>query len=264
MDLSQQKIDYQYLMFTGTPGTRKSTQALTWPKPIFFFSWDKKMHAMLYPMMKWGINPKDVHYEDYSDWNTARARLEQFQTNCPYHTLVFDSITSCADCALRQVAKVKGKGGKFVAEIQVNSIEDYLAESAALMELIALTKDVSNYHKTNIILIAHLIQAEYKSAPNTEANIVRTIVTAGKRVAPKFPAYAEEVYHFFLDSGINPDMPGNYSILTESTTEDFARTSIGLPRKIGFGDKQLYKEWIKPAIDKLNSELSPSPTQLTV
>lgn len=250
-----------YCLFKGDPGSRKSTQALTFPTPQFWFSWDRKMSGLMVPMKKWGINPSLIEYEDYKDWTAPRARLEQLQVNCKYKTLIFDSITSMADMTLRQTLDVKrgktrasgAKAGMSVGGIVVNEMEDYNAEAAALNELIALTKDIGNYHKVNIILIAHVIQAEYKT-PGGVTNFSRTIVTAGKRVAPKIPAYCGEVYHFGIKKGFVEGAGGTYHLFTEHTGDDFARSALDLPNEIEFGEQQLYNNWLKPAIDKLKPE----------
>lgn len=262
-------LDSLYSMFKGEPGTRKSTCALSYPKPQYWFSWDKKMRSILLPMLNWKINPKDVTYDDYSDWSKARVKLEQLQLNCPYKTVVIDSITSCADCTLSQTMALKtGKtrtsganAGKNIAGIAVNELEDYNAESAALSELVALTKDIHNFHKVNIILIAHVIQADYKSVGG-DTHISRTIVTAAKKIAGKIPAYCEEVYHFNIEKTIDTSQGGNYALLTQHTGDDFARTSLPIPRKIVFGDENLYENYIKPGIDKLRKDLTPKPTTI--
>lgn len=260
-DMSSQKIDSQFVMLTGTPGTRKSTQALSYPGPQFWLSWDQKMNSLILPMRQWKIDPKTINYEDYNDWNKAKTKLEQLQVNCPYKTIVVDSITTAANSILRQTLSLKygtvrasGKeAGKRIAGIAVNEIEDYNAESSALLELVSLLKDIKQHHKVNVILIAHLIQAEYKNATTNQSNVVRTIVTAGKRVAPMIPAYCEEVYHFFLKKSFDADAGGDFALLTSSTSEDFARTQLPLDKEIVFGDKPLYDTWVKPAKDKLNT-----------
>jgi hypothetical protein len=266
---SMNDIDFNglYVMLKGEPGTRKSTQALSYPGPQFWFSWDRKMEGIYLPMKKWGIDPSTISYEDYEDWNKPRAKLEQFQLNCPYKTLVFDSITSMADMTLRQTMKLKygqtkksgGTAGKLVAGIAVNEIEDYNAESSALNELIALTKDINKFHKVNIILIAHVVKAEYRDTTKNVTHISRQIVTAGKNVAAKIPAYCLEVYHFNIKKGFIEGQGGDYSLLTEHTGDDFARTALGLDREIVFGDRPLYNDWVKPAIEKMKS----NPTQET-
>lgn len=263
--------DDLYCMFKGEPGTRKSTAALSFPGPQYWFSWDKKMNGLLLPMRAWKIDPKSINYDDYDDWSKARVKLEQLQINCPYKTIIIDSITSCADCTLQQTMKLKSgqtrrsgaSAGKSIAGIAVNEMEDYNAESAALAELIALTKDIHKFHKVNIILIAHVIQAEYKT-PGGETNMSRTIVTAGKRIAPKIPAYCEEVYHFNISRSIDASSGGNYEVLTTHTGDDFARTCLPLDKKISMGDEPLYDRWVRPAMVSLRESITKQQTPKTI
>jgi len=251
-----------FAMFKGEPGTRKSTQALSFPKPQYWLSWDRKMNGINLPMRAWGINPKEIQYDDYDDWNKPRAKLEQLQVNCPYKTIIADSITIMAAAALRQTLKMKygvkrasgAAAGKVIAGIAVNEIEDYNAESSALQELIALLKDIHTYHHVNIIIIAHVIQAEYKTATG-ETHMSRTIVTAGKRVAPIIPAHCGEVYHFNIEKGFDVSAGGQYALLTEHTGDDFARTALPLDKKIIFGNDPLYDKWILPAINKMKEPI---------
>jgi hypothetical protein len=246
-----------YVMMKGEPGLRKSTQALSFPGPQYWFSWDRKMNGISLPAQKWGIDPKTITFDDYEDWTKPRIKLEALQMNCPYKTLVFDSLTSMADMTLRQTLKSKigasrksgAQAGKQIAGININEIEDYNAETAAFNELIALTKDINSYHKVNIILIAHVMEVTNQNLSGGTTT-VRSIVTAGKRVAAKIPAYCTEVYHFNLEKGAEVGT-GDYALETETNGDDFARTSIGLPKKIVFKDQPLYSTWIEPAIKKL-------------
>jgi hypothetical protein len=246
-----------YCMFKGEPGTRKSTAALSFPRPQYWFSWDRKMESLLLPMKNFGINPREVEYDDYDDWTKARVKLEQFQIRCPYKTIVLDSITSAADSALRQTMLMKkgtnrssgAAAGKTVAGIAVNELEDYNAEAAALQEMISLTKDIHKVLKVNVVLIAHVIQAEYKTVGGA-SHMSRTIVTAGKKIAAKIPAYCTEVYHFNIEAGAVIGQGGNYAVLTQHTGDDFARTSLPLENKILFGNDPLYDRYLLPAIQK--------------
>lgn len=251
-------------MFKGEPGTRKSSSALSFPKPIYFFDWDGKMDALVIPMRKWGIDPKQIEFDTYKDWDSAKAKLEKLQVKCPYRTIVIDSVTSCADGINRQSLKFKigeGKSNK-AGGIPVNSIDEYNAEESALKELVALTKDIRAYHKVNIILIAHVIQKEQRNPAGQITHISRQIVTAGKGIAQKIPAYCSEVYHFNIKKGFDPTQGGEYSLLTVHTGDDFARSSLPLDTEIVFKDQPLYDNWIKPAIDKMNNQPPQTYTKL--
>jgi hypothetical protein len=247
-------------MFKGEAGLRKSSVALSYPTPQYWFSWDKKMRALLLPMQALGLDPKLVDYDDYADWDAPRRKLEQLQANCPYKTIIIDSVTSAADGILSQGKKLKsgGNAGKKINNIQVNSIEDYNAEDAALSELVALTKDIHTFHKVNIILIAHVMEVTHKDVSG-ETHSSRTIVTAGKRISIKIPAYCEEVYHFDIEKGFDPTAGGAYRLLTQHTGDDFARTSLPLPKVIKFGNDNFYDKYIIPGINKLKSDLINNP-----
>lgn len=258
-DLSTVTNDAQYALMKGEPGLRKSTCALSYPCPQYWFSFDQKMQSLLIPMRAWGIDPKEVQYDDYKEWNPALVKLKQLQINCPYKTIVIDSITSCADAINRQTLRIKGGTGKAIAGIPVNSIEDFNAEDSALKELIALTKDIKTFHKINVILIAHVIQKEIKSSDG-KTHMSRMIVTAGKGIAQKIPAYCEEVYHFNIKTDFDPSKGGQYALLTTHTGDDFARTSLPLPNEIIFGSDPLYDKWIKPAIEQQKQQPTTTTT----
>jgi hypothetical protein len=249
-NMSNAKFDGLYSLFKGEPGTRKSTCALSFPTPHYWFNWDLKMDALRIPMKNWGINPTDVEFDNYKDWEAARKKLEQFQVNCKYKTIIIDSITSCADAINRQTLKYKGADskGKLIAGIPVNSIEDFNAEDSALKELIALTKDIHIFHNLNVILIGHIIQKEIKQS-NGQTHMSRVLVTAGKGIAQKIPAYCGEIYHFNIVTGMNTSKGGEYGLKTTHTGDDFARSSLGLEPDIIFGNEPLYSKWVKPALD---------------
>lgn len=256
-NMTSVNFDSLYVMLKGEPGTRKSTQALSFPKPQYWFSWDRKMSSIYLPMLKWNVDPKLIDYDNYEDWTRARQKLEVFKSHCPFRTLIFDSITSMCDATLRQTLVAKyGKSrssgasaGKMIAGIAVNELEDYNAESSALMELIALTHELRNLHHVNIILIAHVIQAEYRNTSNNTTHIARQIVTASKKTASRIPAYVGEIYHFNIKKEF--DGGGAYSLLTSHTGDDFAKTELGLEKEIIFKDNPIYDTYIKPAIDSL-------------
>lgn len=257
---NQVTYDTIFALFKGEPGLRKSSAAVSFPKP-YFFDVDGKMDALHAPIKAWGINPVDIEYDTYTDWTGILNQLEKFRTNCKYKTLIIDSITSVADAINRQTLKIKGSdnAGKRIAGIPVNSIEDFNAEDSALKEMVALLKDIKSYHKLHVILIAHVIQKEVKSSDG-KTHMSRTIVTAGKGIAQKIPAYCSEIYHFNVFNSFNADQGGQYGLYTVHTGDDMARTSLPLPEKIIFNNDPLYTKFIQPALDKMKVDVPKQQT----
>ncbi len=247
-----------FALFKGIPGTRKSTHALSLPGPQYWYSADKKMQALVRPMRDWGIDPKTIEYDDYKDFSSMQKHMESLQVNCKYKTLVFDSITSIGDITNRQTIRAKSgtttqsgaEKGIRVGGIAVNSLEDYKAEAAAFNEIIAVSKDISAYHKVNIVLIGHVI-GEKKEVGGDGEHWTRIICTGGKIISAKIPAYCTEVYHFDYEGAVVVGQGGDLVINTQDTGYDFARTIYDLPAKIKPGSSPLYKNYVKPAIDRL-------------
>lgn len=254
--------DYHYSLFKGEPGTWKSSTAVTYPGPQYWFSFDRKMNALSQAIKKFKIDSSQIDYDDYSDWTKARIKLESFisgLTAPKYKTYVIDSITTCADAMLSQVLKEKfGKtrasgatAGKTIGGISVNEMEDFNAEAAGLTELLSLTKELCHYRKVDIILIAHVIRVEQKD-PSGKVSIARTLVTAGKKPAAKIPAVCDETYHFNVKPSPIVGQNAKIEIFTTNVGDDFARTTLSLDHTIELdGEKNFYQQVIKPAIEKM-------------
>lgn len=253
--------DALYSLFKGEPGTRKSTQALSYPKPQYWISSDQKMEALARPASMWGINFSDIEFDDYNDWDAPRKKLESLQVNCKYKTLIIDSITSTGDNINRQTRKFKSSDGqgKKVGGISVNSMEDFNAESVAFSELIALTKDIHKFHKIHVILIAHVIGQRKPTNDNSLTQFSRIIATGGEKISVKIPAYCTEAYHFDITPSPVVGQEGKYGLTTVHTGNDFARTSLELPQRIDFGSEPLYGKYIEPAIQKLKLNHQTNP-----
>lgn len=260
--LDNVKVDSLFTMFKGEPGTRKSTCALSYPGPLYWFDIDEKIQSMALPMKKFGVLGKDVQYDTFKDANSILKKMEGFQVNCPFKTLVVDSITSAGNKVNRQTLKLKGgttrtdgsEKGMRIAGIPVNSIEDYKAEAAFFNEMIAVLKDIHSFHKVNIILIAHVIGARKADEQNQFTHHSRIIITGGQQISGMIPVYCTEVYHFNIENDIDISRGGHYGLYTEHTGNDYARTSLPLGRHLIFDDKPLYQTFIKPSIDKLNND----------
>jgi hypothetical protein len=250
--------DQLFCMFKGEPGTRKSTQALSFPTPQYWISTDQKMDALILPGKSWGVDFKQVQYDDFTDWSNIHKKLEQLQVNCPFKTIICDSITSHGDVINRQTMRLKAgtttksgaDKGMQVGGIPVNTMEDYKAEASAFMEMTALLKDIHKFHKVNIILIAHVIGERKLEEAQASTHFSRIIVTGGKIISAKIPSYCSEVYHFNIEKAIDTNKEGQYGLLTVHTGFDYARTSLPLAPRVIFNNEPIYEKYLKPAIEK--------------
>jgi hypothetical protein len=260
--LADVKVGASFSLFKGEPGTRKSTCALSYPKPQFWFSIDRKMNSLLLPAKAWGVDPKDIDYQDFGKENNSYTglilKLESMQMGSKFKTIVIDSVTTVANIISRQTQKLKegttGKSGEEkgarIAGIPVNSIEDYKAEASAFVELLSLCKNIWERDGVNIILIAHVVgERATKDAATTHQS--RVIVTGGKIVASMIPIPCTEIYHFNVKPNPDADRPPGYGLYTVHSGGDYARTSLPLPPYVQFDDKELYKEYIEPAIKRM-------------
>src|SRR5665213_3591316 len=132
--------DSLFNLFKGEPGTRKSTCALSYPLPQYWFSTDQKTEALTLPAKRWGIDMKQVDFDDYTNWSSVESKMKTMQVNCKYKTIIVDSITSAGDTMTRQVKAAKSGGGKMIGGIPVSGLEEFNAESSAFQERIALLK----------------------------------------------------------------------------------------------------------------------------
>lgn len=261
--------DALFSMFKGEPGTRKSTEALSYPTPQYWVSTDQKMESLVLPMKKWGVRPSDIHYDDYKDWDTPKAYLEKLQVNCSFRTIIIDSVTSIGDNMNRQTIRhKKGEGqGKRIGTIYVPGLEEYNAEASAFQDLMAILKDINKFHKVNIILIAHVVGQRKDDDKNKLTHHSRVIITGGDKISGKIASYMTEVYHFDVKSGFAETDEGEYGCFTSHTGNDYARTSLPLERKITFNSEPLYEKWVAPAIKRLKEqkpiERIPTTTQQT-
>jgi hypothetical protein len=208
-----------------------------------------------------GLDPSLIEYDDYIAWSPVSAKLEKLKVNCPFKTIIVDSITSMGDSMTSQVKKAKkaDSQGKIVGGIMVSGLDEFNAESSAFMDLIADLKDIHKFHGVHVILIAHVIGQRKDNDANKLTHHSRIITTGAEKISGKIAAYVEEAYHFNIKQSIATDQEGQYSLLTVHTGNDYARTSLPLDREIVFNSEPLYNKWILPAIEKMK----PSETEKT-
>lgn len=243
MKLSEIKSDdFLKVLQTGEPSVGKSSAMITYPRPIFVFDFEQRMRSVIPYANKLGIPLSEIEVETFTDWNSAIQKLRGWRTNCPFKSIGFDSFTSMADTILAQVINIKGmeKGSqtKRIGNIQVSSIEDYMAESGAFGEWIQLMRQVP----AHVIANAHLILTEVQDAGTKKVTIQRSLLTGGKKIAAKIPAYVDYVFNFSLRPNVDASKPPERLVYTQSNGVDFAKSSTTLPFIIEWTNKNFYEE----------------------
>ena len=96
-----------FALFKGESGSGKSTAALSFPG-VYVLDFDKKMPTIAQKHFK----GKDIHYDTFTEINPMIRKLESFKDECPYETIVADSLTSLCDLSIRTIGKLKGENAK--------------------------------------------------------------------------------------------------------------------------------------------------------
>ena len=260
-DYTKQQLGV-FALFKGTPNSAKSTCALSFPD-AYVFDFDQKMPAI---SMK-HFPDKKVDWDVFSDVFELSRKIDEFKINCPYETLIIDSITSLSTLALNSVgltkketvitmmerSREKGKSKKPGEQaVDVMGIDYYNAEANFferyfMDEMKYLWSRPGN--PKNVIVLAHIIKTE--SGPDLKTGIVTTtkrIVTAGRKTAAFIPARFDEDYTFTIERNSFSSEAPKRVMYSVPFMDDDSRTALNLPEKIDFTNKNfydLYKEYLK-------------------
>lgn len=225
-------------LFKGEPKTGKSIGAATWPKPMYIFDIDGRWRSILASPL---IKDKELIEIDTFQSNEFGKVQDQLnyllQNPRKYKTIIMDSVTSLADMLIeysigyRDPKSTKMKTGS----LNLTDISDFNTESKGLGEIINFGRAIP----CNFILIAHVLEVTQNRITG-EVIKTRTLLTAGKKVAAKLPAYFDEVWHFANESQPNVALPPNVTVLTRNAGEDFAGTIYPLPTKMDITNRSLY------------------------
>lgn len=238
-------------LFKGPPGTRKTVAAASFRKrhpnkKAFWFDFDE------------GFAPVDEHFPDHGiehryygvhNLQDADDKLEHIARNQRDYGLVgIDSVTFMGDTGIgysrdnSQNANLQKRGF-----IPLPSMDDYKVEEALMFRVLQFIHRV----QIDVILTMHevmmdkLIQRPDPKKPGEYITIEvkeRFTVTAARKTKVIAPAGFTEVWHFHArpENILVPDEKIHYEIQTRNEGGFSAKTALGLPNRIEFGDRQLY------------------------
>lgn len=256
----QSTLDYKpkdglLALFKGNSGTGKSVGALSFPN-AYVFDFDRKMPAISVKHFP----KKDVRYNVFRDMWELSDKIEEFERECPFETLIADSFTSLANLSIETVAFTKGETVpemlKRVQEtknknkqLELMPIDYYGGEDRACTWFVNQLKRLQARpgNPKYVIIIAHVITVEYGYNPVTKETPLpsKSIVSKGKKVAAWLPTEFDNVWSF---ENHNPDDTfagggrAKRICYTETYGEDSAKCSLDIPPQIDFTNGSLYSQ----------------------
>lgn len=221
--------------FTGTGKTIASCGKEF--RPVYVFMCEGRLESVLTYYRKLDGNVKGIHYNDYtmeSGFYPLNQKMDAIIARPEYRTVVVSSLTSYIRIVLNHLIRSTprredGKtGGKNKGGIQVNTMEDYNYEDAAIInELIAFFQQLKS-DGVNVILEAHITPYEAKAGDDIKT--VYEILTKGKKAPAEIPSWFNEVWLFEkIIEGWDPSKAtGRFMINPFGNPTTSCKTSFGI------------------------------------
>lgn len=245
-------------LFIGKSGTRKSTVAASFPKPIYCFDFDGRIA---------GLRGLDVDYDSYprvAGWKKAEDKFSLFLAQMrggtlPYKTLMVSSVTTILDFFLweakehyKTLTDDRGKPTGFrvnrpgnSGSILMSDMPHYKYVHSALDSLLydyILPLGLG----VNVLVEAHeTTQFEKDGTPKGDK------VLASDAIAERLPTIFDETWQFKYNRAMNPTQPGDYKVFFRNN--DLAKTTFRkLPDSVVINNKEtvFYDEIFMKEINK--------------
>lgn len=231
------------VLIKGESGSGKSIQAGSFPE-VYFFDFDQRFDAV---RNFFKGKKTDIYYDkyDWTEYHKAFKVLEEFLNyGCPYKTLCFDTTSTIIMAIHKYIKTTKGQVADSknkdsygmdlsLGLISVPALDDYKFLLKGFEQLMQTAKAIPNVH---IIFNAHLSTVQERKGQTT---VTRTVLAPGQ-TANAIPLHFNEVFHMDIESGILSTDKTKRIIVTESSGEDFARTTLPLPSRLDVTDVLLY------------------------
>lgn len=230
------KFDRVMGLAIGRPGKGKSIGLSSFPKPMKLYDLDGRIKAI----ENFGSTiDGEIDYETYNDpkdYPKLKDSLKNLVLNCKYQTVIIDGYTALADMLIGYSISLRGSSdtdskGKQKGVIQMTTIEDFGAEAQELSHIIGLMRLIRAPFR---FMTAHMLLVEYYDPMTKQNKILKSVLTAGKKITEKVPGYFDEVWLFDTDDNMNPDKPPSYRMRTIPQEGDMVKTTLQLPTYVDF------------------------------
>lgn len=207
-------------------------------RPVYVFDCDQRMKSVINYYQKLDGHWKDINYDTFSmgeDFSKLDKQMDLIETRPEYKTVVLASLASYIHIVLSHVLDFKraaGKG-KTIANLNVNSIEDYNVEDAAIIfELMRFMKRLQK-QGVNVIVEAHIVPLQVNNLDGSSYTKME-LLTKGTKGPAQIPGYLDEAWWF--KRKIIPGIGAKHIMDPKGDNTIDAKTSCGLT-EIDFTDK---------------------------
>jgi|SRR5882672_139585 len=224
--------------------------------PTYLAYWDKKKPVELITFYrKMGEKGKKVldnlEIDVYGKTN-ANAYINKcydFESDCRYTAFITDSVTNLTAGAVNWSLGFNEKGKKIASKADnpqqlIPQFDEYKTETSIVSQAL----DICRVLPCHVIWTAHPlpgIKIE-GSGSSMKVSKVNTIVTYGSKVAGIVPGQFTEIYHFTKETSYATGTSSiKYKVSTEAIGDEYAKTSLGLPKELDFTDKFFYEVWLE-------------------
>lgn len=193
------KNDPHKLLFVGENGSGKSIAAASFFKagPIRIWDFDGRLKPV-----KSYFPDADINYDTFSSDNFRTGflnELESITSNCPYKTLVLDSVTTASTLCIVFQLSVKDKLKTTKAGLPATSWDEINGETVLFTQMLECLKLIHIKHKVNIIWTAHPIPKTTQVTDKdgkTESQRSTSLASYGNKIPAIIPGYFDEIYNF--------------------------------------------------------------------
>jgi len=167
----------------GDSGTGKTYSISTFPAPVYVFDFDRGIQTLA------GLVGEDFEYDTYHDpdprspraYLNFRSKVASLRKNCPYETVVLDSVTALGEKAITNY--VRSSSGHLDTPMELQDhlkVSDKLGQ--AFDELLGIP--------ATVVVISHpkIIQVE------ETGELKFLVMQTGNKLPQRVPLYFDEVY----------------------------------------------------------------------
>lgn len=210
-------------------------------RPCYVFDFDQRMTSVINYYRKLDGHCKDLEFDSYHmgmSFHQVDRKMDEFIKLCPYKTVVIATLSSYIDLVLVHILGMKAgqqrnsgkEAGKSIGGIQVNELEDYNAEDAAIIfELCGFLKTLQK-QGVNVILEAHITPIEIRDISGKIVQTIMEIQTKGRKPTARLPGYFDETWLFDrqLEGMIVGQQSQKFQFLPEGNSVTEGKTSRSL------------------------------------